>query len=329
MRYRTLGRTGLEVSEVGFGCGAIGGMMVRGTHEAQVATVQRALDHGITYFDTAASYGDGLSETHVGEVFAEVKPQVHLGTKFTLGPDDLGDIIGGVRRSLEASLGRLQMGRVDLLQLHNPVVAQRDGRGLAVQDVLGPGGVADALETLKGEGLIGHFGLTGLGETDPLLDVIDSGRFDTVQTYFNMLNPSAWEVVPDNFATQDYGRLMARAAAQGMGVIVIRVMAGGALAGPDSRAGVAAPVVGGALSGGHDYDSDVRRVEALAKRLKPATSMPRTAVRFALDRDAVSAVLVGFSTVEQIDEAVQASADEPLSGPFSEELAALWAEGIA
>ena len=329
MRYRTLGRTGLRVSEVGFGCGAIGGMMVRGTHDAQVAAVQRALDHGITYFDTAASYEDGLSETHVGEVFAELRPQVTLGTKFTLRADDLRDIAGGVRRSLEESLGRLQMASVALLQLHNPVISQRDGRGLAVEDILGPGGVADALEALRGEGLIRHFGLTGLGETAALHAVIDSGRFDTVQAYFNMLNPSGWEPVPDDFATQDYGRLMVRAAAQGMGVIVIRVMAGGALAGPDSRTGVAAPTVGGALSGGHDYDSDVRRVEALRRRLEPVASMPRTAVRFALDCEAVSTVLVGFSTEAQIDEAVRSPDDQPLSTALREALANLWSGGLA
>ena len=71
--------------------------------------------------------------------------------------------------------------------------------------------------------------------------VIDSGRFDTMRAYFNMLNPSGLEPVPSDFATQDYERLIERAAAQDMGVIVIRVMAGGALAGPDSRDGVAAP----------------------------------------------------------------------------------------
>ena len=69
-----LGRTGLRVSEVGFGCGNVGGLLVRGSHETQVAVVRRALALGIDYFDTAAGYGDGLSETHLGEVLAELRP---------------------------------------------------------------------------------------------------------------------------------------------------------------------------------------------------------------------------------------------------------------
>ena len=63
MKYRDLGKTGLRLSEIGFGCGNVGGLMIRGTHEEQVKTVERALELGINYFDTAAKYGNGRSET--------------------------------------------------------------------------------------------------------------------------------------------------------------------------------------------------------------------------------------------------------------------------
>ena len=68
MNYRTLGRTGLRVSEVAFGCGNVGGLLVRGTHQDQLDAVTRALELGINYFDTAPGYGDGRSETNLGHV---------------------------------------------------------------------------------------------------------------------------------------------------------------------------------------------------------------------------------------------------------------------
>ena len=77
MEYRTLGRTGIRVPAVGFGCGNVGGLMIRGTHEVQVHAVQHAIGLGIDYFDTAAAYGDGQSETHLGAVLAELRPDVH------------------------------------------------------------------------------------------------------------------------------------------------------------------------------------------------------------------------------------------------------------
>ena len=326
MKYRTLGRTGLRVSEVGFGCGNIGGMMIRGSHDEQVATVRHALGLGLNYFDTAPSYGDGLSETHLGQVLGELRPAVHVGTKFSLQPQDRGDMAGAVRRSLEASLRRLGMDSVDLLQLHNPIGSTADGRRLAVQDVLAPGGVSDALDALRSEGLIRFAGMTGLGETPALHVVVASGRFDTVQAYFNMLNPSAAYAVPSGFATQDYGRIIVSAAAQGMGVLAIRVMAGGALGGPGARSGYAAPSVGGELSQGHSYDADTLRVADLARVVAGSTSLARAAVRFALDCAEVSTAMVGFSTSSQVDEAAGASEDSPLSEGLRQALRGLWAE---
>ena len=141
MRYRTLGRTGIRVPEIGFGCGNVGGMMVRGTHEQQVSAVRGALALGIDYFDTAPSYGDELSERHLGEVLAELKPAVHVATKFRVTPDDLRDIPGAIRRSLEGSLRRLQRDAVDVLQLHTNL-STADEPGIGAAEVLAPGGVA-------------------------------------------------------------------------------------------------------------------------------------------------------------------------------------------
>ena len=121
MKYRSLGRTGLEVSEIGFGCGNVGGLMIRGEHGDQVKAVARAMELGINYFDTASQYGDGVSETNLGLVLNELKADVYVGTKYRLTSQDDADIKGGVIASVDASLSRLGRDHVHLIQLHNPV----------------------------------------------------------------------------------------------------------------------------------------------------------------------------------------------------------------
>jgi aryl-alcohol dehydrogenase-like predicted oxidoreductase len=327
MKYRPLGKTGLRVSEIGFGCGNIGGLMVRGSHEAQVSAVRHAVSLGINYFDTAANYGDGQSETNLGLVLDEVKPNVHVGTKFSLAADELGDIPGDIRRSLERSLQRLRRDSLDLLQLHNRVTHERGARGssITIADVLGAGGVADTLDALKSEGLIRAAGFTGMGETPAINEVVASGRFNTVQTYFNMLNPSAGRVMPTVYPNQDYQGFMTKATENGMGVICIRVMAGGALAGPESREGVASETVAGAMADGHEYENDLRRVEALATLPLGELTLAQGAVRFALDHAAASVAMVGFTTGAQIDAAIAAVDTGPLSQETIAALEEMWA----
>src|SRR6266568_3340530 len=109
MEQRPLGNTGLKVSALGFGCGAVGGLMVRGDAAGQRQAVSRALDAGITYFDTAASYGDGLSEEHLGQVMRDLGAwsRVVVGTKVRLRAEDMAHPAAAVRASVEASLKRL------------------------------------------------------------------------------------------------------------------------------------------------------------------------------------------------------------------------------
>src|SRR5919198_4399351 len=111
MELRMLGRTGLRVSALGFGCGAIGGLMVKGDPAEQRRSIARAIEAGITYFDTAPSYGDGRSEENLGRVIEELGAQaqnVIVGTKFRVGAEEVADAPGAIRRSLEASLRRLR-----------------------------------------------------------------------------------------------------------------------------------------------------------------------------------------------------------------------------
>src|SRR5947208_11221255 len=121
METRTLGRTGLAVSVLGFGCGAVGGLMVRGSPADQQRAVARALEAGINYFDTAAMYGNGESEKNLGRVLAKLKPHVVVGTKVRIPSADFGNIGAAVTRSLEASLQRMGRERVDIFHLHNAI----------------------------------------------------------------------------------------------------------------------------------------------------------------------------------------------------------------
>src|ERR1700730_8317052 len=122
MKMRTFGRTGMQVSVLGFGCGAVGGLMVRGDPVDQERAVARALESGINYFDTAVQYGDGASETNLGRVLGRLKPpNVVVGTKVRLRSADFGRVAEAVTGSLEDSLRRLGLQRVDIFHLHNAV----------------------------------------------------------------------------------------------------------------------------------------------------------------------------------------------------------------
>src|SRR6516165_8084265 len=106
MERRKLGRTGLDVSVLGFGCGAVGGLMVRGSPADQERAVARAIELGINYFDTAAMYGNGESERNLGRVLKSLNPDIRVGTKVRVPAAERSHIGGAVTASLEASLQR-------------------------------------------------------------------------------------------------------------------------------------------------------------------------------------------------------------------------------
>src|SRR5258708_21144696 len=107
MEQGVLGRPGVWVSVLGFGCGAVGGLMVRGAPADQERAVARALEQGINYFDTAPAYGNGASEENLGRVLKNLRPEILLSTKFTLLPEHKKNIGEAVAQSLEQRLHRL------------------------------------------------------------------------------------------------------------------------------------------------------------------------------------------------------------------------------
>ena len=323
MDYRQLGRTGLRVSALGFGCGDVGGLIVRGTPAERERAVARAVELGINYFDTAAAYGQGRSEENLGAVLRKLKPDVYVGTKFRLDPADLSDVPGAVARALEASLRRLQLERVDLLQLHNRITSGLAERSVSVPLLLDE--VVAALRRLQEQGKIRFYGITALGETDALHRALSAGALDTAQVCYNLLNPSAGRTVPAGFPAQNFGGLLDPARENGVGVIVIRVLAAGALSGQLERHELAMPSVE-PIATGPDYASDVVRARQLEGVVRGghAASLVEAALRFPLGSPAVSTVLLGYSTLEHLEYAASAIARGPLPPAALDALADAW-----
>ncbi len=323
MEYRTLGRTGLRVSELGFGCGNVGGLLIRGAPADRERAVARALELGINYFDTAPLYGDGQSEQNLGQVIHALRAPVYVGTKVRLGPGDPAEIPDAIARSLEGSLRRLGMERVDLLQLHTPITVERQARTVSARDLLEA--IVPALVRLIEQGKMRFYGITALGDTAALCEVVDAGVLDTAQVCYNLLNPSAAHELPAGFPAQDFGRLLSRCREHHTGAIVIRVLAAGALSGAETRHPIAVPAVD-PIASGPDYATDVHHARMLSAIVDEGhvESLVEASLRFALATDAVSTVLLGYSSLEHLEYAAACVAKGPLPAPALARLPALW-----
>jgi aryl-alcohol dehydrogenase-like predicted oxidoreductase len=323
MQLRTFGRTGMKLSVLGFGCGAVGGFMVRGDPADQERTIARAIDAGVNYFDTAVQYGDGQSEKNLGRVLQKLKPaNVAVGTKVRVPPAEFGRMADAVTVSLEGSLARLGLERVDIFHLHNTITATGGGWALSVRQVLDE--VVPAFDRLRQQGKIRFLGITALGDTAALQEVIDARAFDSAQAVYNMLNPSAGAQLPRNYPAQDYGRLFDHAQGAGVGVVGIRVLAGGALSGSVERHPIAGPApepIGSAMS----YDADVDRARRLMPLIREgfAASLTEAATRFALSHPAMGTILVGMATPQQFEDALAAVQKGPLPQAALDRLSAL------
>jgi aryl-alcohol dehydrogenase-like predicted oxidoreductase len=323
MEMRVYGRTGMRLSVLGFGCGAVGGLMVRGEPHDQERTIARALEVGVNYFDTAVQYGNGESEKNLGRVLQELKPaNAVVGTKVRLSSAEFGRIGDAVVKSLEGSLGRLRRDRVDIFHLHNAIAVNGGGEALSTRQVLDE--VVPAFERLRQQGKIRFLGLTAVGDTAALQEAIGARAFDSAQVVYNMLNPSAAAALPAEYPAQDYGRLFDRTKAAGTGVIGIRVLAGGALSGSAERHTIASPPpapIGSAMS----YDGDLARARRLTALITEgfAANLAEAATRFAMAQPAIGTILVGMATPQQFEHALAAVQKGPLPPAALVRLAAL------
>jgi len=318
MRKTLLGRTGLQISELAFGGGVTGGILIDADEVTRHAALARAVAAGINWIDTAPVYGNGASEETIGRHLASLSPRPHVSTKVRLEAEHLGDIAGTIERSLEHSLRRLKSDRLTLLQLHNHLGEGVGARvALRPEQVLGRGGVADTFDRLRQHGLVRAVGLTVAGDSKACREVIDSGRFDTAQVYYNAINPStAWQRLPAGWrGGQDFCGVLAACSRQGMGVLNIRVWAGGVLA------TAARPERLFVMTADTDADNEVRCAAAVRAALASEASGQRghsevrapdacgtpaqAALRFALGNKEFATRVIGITTIAQFEEATR------------------------
>jgi aryl-alcohol dehydrogenase-like predicted oxidoreductase len=314
MRYRPLGKTGLTVSEIGFGAWGIGGPSPGATSygptddAVSLRTLARAFEQGITLFDTSNAYGNGHSEALIGQAFKHRRADIVIATKAgfprfdqeqNFSPDQL-------RSSLEGSLRRLQTDHVDLFQLHSPPIAllHDDPEILAT------------LRSLVQEGKTRAFGLSVRAPEDGLVAIRELG-FPVIQVNHNLLDQRAVE-----------NGLLALAEAAGVALIA------------------RTPLCFGMLSGGVPVDSNFgpqdhrsrwpraqierwldgsrRFVDAIAAgdRVTPA----QVALRYCLSHAAVAAAIPGMMRPQEVDENAAASALGPLAPPAIAEIARIYAD---
>jgi D-threo-aldose 1-dehydrogenase len=319
MEHRRFGRTGLTVPILTYGGGWVGGLIIRAPREVRDQVLDKALAAGMDWIDTAASYGNGASETVLGEWLQRVPPdkRPRISTKFNIDAS-AQDFARQVETSLSDSLGRLKLKSVPLLILHNRIVAERTGgdtRGLTVSEVLGRGGVADIMDGLRRQGLCDFIGLTGLGDPSALADVVDSSRFDVAQIYYNLLNPTALRSAGPGWNTTDFNGLLNRCAAQDMGVMGIRIFAAGHLATTERHGREVA------ITANAETAMEEARAKAALDRIGRQYGTPaQAALRFGLGCPLLSTIEVGIGETWHLDEALAALDLGPLPASALEAL---------
>ena len=292
MHTRTLGRTGLEVSEIGYGAWGIGGSMWLGADDDEsLRALNRAVDLGLTLIDTALGYGDGHSEELVGQVVRARDERIVVATKIPpkngiwpapggLDPDDAFPA-EHVRACTERSLRNLGLDAIDLQQFH-----------VWSDDWVGRGSWLEAVEELKSEGRIRAFGVS-INDHQPsnALKLIESGAVDSVQVIYNVFDQS-----PED-------ELLPACAEHGIGVLARVPFDEGALT--------------GTIGPGTEFpDGDFRsryfrgdRLEQVAERVQAILDdlgiereqLPGVALRYVLSQPAVSAVIPGMRSVRNVE----------------------------
>jgi len=319
MKYRDFGQTGLRVSELVFGGGAVGGLLINQDDETKRAAIRRALDAGINWIDTAPSYGQGKSEEALGWLLEEIDDEPYISTKVRIDTRDLTDIYGQVERSLADSLGRLRKNKVTLLQLHNPIGAQTDERMIGLSDVLKPHGVLDALEQMKNMGLTDHYGITALGDAAAIIRVLKSNRVASAQVYFNMLNPSAALTPPPAWPCYNFTGIVDTCIEHGVAPMNIRVFSAGVIA-TEARHGRERP-----LTPGDTVDSEAAKAKAIFDVIdEKYGSRAQTAIRFALAQERLACIVFGLAELSHLQEAVAAAELGPLDTDALNEINAVY-----
>lgn len=310
MQQRSLGTLG-KVSALTLGGGGLGQVWGPTSRAEAVATVHDAVAAGIDLFDMAPGYGRGEAETVIGEAFGGRLPEgVRVTTKCQLGSPPAKDVEAIIRRRLERSLDAMQLDRVDLLLLHSNLIPDdytypRDAElqdRFATRLSLFHEVVIPAFESLRDEGQIGAWGITGVGLPDSVIEILCSPRPPAVvQAVANCLDSAG-----DMRRYDEPARprdIIAAAVTAGVGVMGIRA------------------VQAGALTDGFDRDvprdsADWQDFERAAGFRKLAAELEMTpallAHRYALGIDGVATVVLGVKNRGELAECVAAEAAGPL-----------------
>ena len=293
MQYRTLGRTGLRVSDIGFGAMTIGGEIFGATDDQEsLRALHHALDLGMNFIDTADAYGRGHSEELIAQILKTRRQDVVLATKggnqFTVRQGLRNFDPDYITSALEASLKRLQIDTIDLYQLHNPS-----------QEVMRRGEIFDRLDRCKREGKIRFYGVS-LEKTEDGLVAIDTGKPDTLQVVYNILHQDPEEKLFPLAQKENIG-ILARVPLE-RGVLSGRFKSTTDFAQKDWRRGVF-PEEG--LAQTH---AAVEKLEFLVKG--EVLNLAQAALRFILSHPAVSTVIPGIRTVRQVEDNVVVSGKE-------------------
>jgi aryl-alcohol dehydrogenase-like predicted oxidoreductase len=286
--------------------------------------VALAIDAGINYFDTARLYGNGQSETNLGQVLRDLSADVVVGTKVKLEAPDMHDIEGAVVAHVEGSLKRLRRESVDVVSLHHPVGASRD-IDRQILDLNDVAAAAEAFSKLVEQGKIRYWGMNAVGDTEIVHKALEAAHPFAVQAVYNLLNPSGSIQVRAGFPFQDYQGVMHAAAERGIGVFGIRVLAGGALTGTAARHPNASPAPT-PMASSRTYNDDLERAKAFQFLIDDgyAASMAEASVRFVLSNTEISTALVGIASIEQLEQALASAAKGPLPTEALDKLQSTW-----
>ncbi len=334
MQYRALGTTGLQISEIGFGCSGNSGLMTIGAYEDQLTVIARAIELGINYFDNAPDYGDGAGEIALGKVIKELGVRPIITSKVEIRECNLSNIADHIQKSVEESLTRLGVDYLDILQIHNgPTIARprlegRSYRVLGLEDYYAPHGALEGLARVQRQGKARFLGFICRGDDGvPVRQLLDTGLFSMINLPYTLLNPTA--ALPRPFGMEvdgDYGEVIPYANNKGIGTAIISPLAAGLLTDQ---------IVGGAdfhpLSRPMTEGQRVLLPRAKALRFLSTKehSLAQAAIRFVLMLPGVTTVLSGVSDLDQQEEIVAASGAGPLNPEQMARVEMVWRAPLA
>ena len=301
MKIRRFGRTEFKISQLTFGGGWVGGILIDPDKEIMHKALSQASEKGINWIDTAESYSEGKSEKNIGELLSSFSNDTfQISTKGRLDPNSSESIISQIDRKIDASLARLQRNFVELYQLHNRIQNVSDKNNFSVKDILKKGGVADAMEKFKSDGRIKSIGITALGDINAINEVVLSDCFDVAQIYYNLLNPSASFSSQGEWNDHNFSNLIKNCVSKDMGLMNIRIYAAGYLA-TDKRHGREIPITFGINE--TELNKRVEKINLIMRDIQGTKA--QKALRYGLSNDDMSTIVIGLAEISHLEEALE------------------------